>query len=282
MVWKPAIVSGSIVWLFQLSSPLALEIPYIVFSCLPVACRPPYERLPVIARSTTAFIQHYTGLIPQLTKTICLFKAWIKYGIAASSSSSGDSRGGGGGSSSTSGRDTGGSRSQRPMLPSYICELVVLAGCNSLVKQHGSKHAGVEAVQQLGVLELFLAALSVVQELASTASIGATSAAVDSSRAVTFATDENFILTYAKPVPFGCRAVAIQRHSESWGRGPWLIHPLEEEYNVFEGVRGLGLEEWVMLGKDAGRLEALVKSCSWGTLMKNSSLGRALRAFQSR
>ena len=160
----------------------------------------------------------------------------------------------------------------------------MLAGCNALVRHHGSTRAAVAAVQQLGVLELFLAALSVLQELASTAvpaaEVGVRGyrerprGVVDASKAVTFATDENVL------VPFGSSAVEIQRHRESWGRGPRLIHPLDPGYDVFKGLGGLGFEEWALLGKEAGRLGVVVKSCSWATLMRCSSLGRAIRAFQ--
>jgi hypothetical protein len=92
--------------------------------------------------------------------------------------------------------------------------------------------------------------------------------------AITFATDENML------VPFGFSASHIQSHRESWGRGPRLIHPLDPSYDVFQGSRALGFEEWALLGKEAGRLEVVVKKCSWATLMRCSSLGRAIRTFQ--
>jgi hypothetical protein len=221
----------------------------------------------------TAFINtNYTNS-PQVQKAALLFKAWAQYGVTGC---------------------FGPVTWRSPKLPSYVCELIIAAAADQLVanvlassgaNSGTQRSAALAAASSLPVLDLLLAALGIVEQLAA----DSLAAGPERGNAPTFGRwlDQRPIIWFPAgadhPLVPGdhLNSSSILAYSSSWRRRPWMIHPLDPTYNATDQMPpNWGRREWAVMGREAARLGVMLRSCCWGNIRRKSTLGLALKQLR--
>lgn len=215
----------------------------------------------------SAFINtNYTNS-PQVQKAALLFKAWAQVGMVGC---------------------FGPVTRRSPVLQSYVCELIVAAAADKLVAQalgsssagaRGQRSAAVAAASRLPVLDVLLAALGIVEELAAGAGRPQSMypPTISERPAVWFPADAAHPLVPADYPSSG----NIMSHWHSWRKQPWIIHPLDPSYNATDQMpANWGCKEWAVMGREAARLGVMLRTCCWGNIRRKSTLGLALKQLR--